>query len=107
MLHLALLSQNSLSHTRSILLCSRIACITCCVITIGIEGCMLTTAIVLMEGCLVLTVCGRAVWRDTSGMCSSSGAERTLTSLLMGLLVLSLQVNMSQAIGCQLLDFFC
>jgi hypothetical protein len=90
MLHLALLSQNALSHTRSILLCSRIACITCRVITIGVKGRVLTAAIVLMEGCLVLTVSRRAVWCNISGMCSGSGAERTLTSLLMGLLVLSL-----------------
>ena len=106
-LHLTLLSQNALSHTGSVLLCSRISCVACRVITIGVEGCVLTTAIVLVEGCLVLTISGRAVWRDISGMRSSSGAECTLTSLLMGLLVLSLQVNVSQAFGRHFLDLFC
>ena len=68
---------------------------------------MLSVAVVLVEGCLVLMISGRSIRYDISRMCSSSSAECALTSLLMRLLVLSLQMNVSQAFGRHLLNLLC
>lgn len=104
-LHLALLSQNALSHTGSVLLCTRIARVSCR-IAVHIESCMLAIAVILVQSRLVLMINWRAIWH-VSRMIASSSAERALTSLLMRLLLLSLQVNLSQAFGCHLLDLLC
>ena len=68
---------------------------------------MLAIAIVLVKSRLVLMINWRAIGHNVIRMVSSSGAERALTSLLMRLLVLSLQVYVSQAFSCHLLDLLC
>ena len=68
---------------------------------------MLCVAVVLVEGCLVLMVSRRSIWHSIGRMCPSSSAEGALTSLLVRLLVLSLQVNVSQTLGCHLLNLLC